>query len=331
MSATELSPNTATMEELDRAFARVSNLSHVEIRTPKIEESLEFFTDIVGLVETERHGQSVYLRCVGDFTHHTLVLTEAKKPGIEHLALRLVRPEHVDIFARRLRDAGLTVEEVAAGTERGQGDAIRFKSPFEHTFELFHDFDRPVPQKASLLRNQPEAYHGRGVTARRIDHVNLFTPDIAVMRGFLQQNLDFKLRESIEENDGTELGSWMSVTVNVHDIALTLDRRPAETRNLGSLHHLGFYVDTREKLLEAADLMSERQIFIEAGPAKHGITQAFFMYVYEPGGNRIELFSGGYQIFEPDWQTVTWTEAEFKRAIIWWGADLPESYMAYAT
>jgi catechol 2,3 dioxygenase len=329
MSATELSPNTATSEQLDRAFARVSNLSHVELRTPRIEESLRFFTDVVGLVETERHGQSVYLRCVGDFTHHSLVLTESDRPGIDHLALRLARPEHVEIFARRLHDAGLTVTELAAGTERGQGDAIRFQGPFEHTFELFHDFDRPVAQHASLLRNQSEAYHGRGVSARRIDHVNLFTPEIAGLRSFLQSTMDFKLRESIEMDDGTEIGSWLSVTVNVHDIALTLDRRP--DRTLGSLHHLGFYVDTREKLLEAADLMSESGIHIEAGPAKHGITQAFFMYVYEPGGNRIELFSGGYQIFEPDWKTVTWTEAEFQRAIIWWGAQLPESYMAYGT
>jgi catechol 2,3-dioxygenase len=189
--------------------------------------------------------------------------------------------------------------------------------------------ERPVPQHPSLLRNQPEAYHGRGATARRIDHVNLFVQDITAMREFLASTVDMRLRESIRTDDGAEIGAWLSVTVNVHDIALTLDRRPAPTLN--SLHHLGFYVDTRERLLEAADLMSEMGVHIEAGPAKHGITQAFFMYVYEPGGCRIELFSGGYQIFEPDWETVTWTEAELQRAIIWWGAQLPESYMAYGT
>jgi catechol 2,3-dioxygenase len=329
MATTETVTATATRDELDRAFARVSNLSHVELTTPCIEDSLRFFTDVVGLVETERHGQSVYLRCLGDFTHHSLVLTEGAKPGIDHLALRVARPEHVDVFAAQLRAAGHAVTEVPAGTERGQGDAIRFDGPFEHTVELFHDFERATPKQPSLLRNQSEAYHGRGASARRIDHVNLFTPDITALREFLEQTVDMRLRESIAMDDGEEIGAWLSVTVNVHDIALTLDRRP--DRTLGSLHHLGFYVDTRERVLEAADLMSELGVRIEAGPAKHGITQAFFMYVFEPGGCRIELFSGGYQIFEPDWQPVRWTEEEFHRAIIWWGAQLPESYMAYGT
>jgi catechol 2,3-dioxygenase len=30
-------------------------------------------------------------------------------------------------------------------------------------------------------------------------------------------------------------------------------------------------------------------VFIETGPHKHAIQQTFFLYVYEPGGNRIEL------------------------------------------
>jgi catechol 2,3-dioxygenase len=90
-------------EELDREFARVANLSHIELLTPRIEESLRFFTDVVGLVESERHGQSVYLRSIGDFGHHSLVLTESDRPGMDHVALRVARPEHVEIFARQLR------------------------------------------------------------------------------------------------------------------------------------------------------------------------------------------------------------------------------------
>ena len=34
-------------------------------------------------------------------------------------------------------------------------------------------------------------------------------------------------------------------------------------------------------------------VFIETGPHKHAIQQTFFLYVYEPGGNRIELCNAG--------------------------------------
>jgi catechol 2,3-dioxygenase len=40
----------------------IAHLAHVEVLTPKPEESLAFYTDVLGLVESGRAGQSVYLR-----------------------------------------------------------------------------------------------------------------------------------------------------------------------------------------------------------------------------------------------------------------------------
>jgi catechol 2,3-dioxygenase len=40
----------------------LSQLAHVELTTPMPEESLRFWTQVVGLEETARVGQSVYLR-----------------------------------------------------------------------------------------------------------------------------------------------------------------------------------------------------------------------------------------------------------------------------
>jgi hypothetical protein len=37
-------------------------------------------------------------------------------------------------------------------------------------------------------------------------------------------------------------------------------------------------------------------VFIETGPHKHAIQQTFFLYVYEPGGNRIELCNAGARL-----------------------------------
>ncbi|SLI10534.1 Manganese-dependent 2,3-dihydroxybiphenyl 1,2-dioxygenase [Mycobacteroides abscessus subsp. abscessus] len=54
-------------------------------------------------------------------------------------------------------------------------------------------------------------------------------------------------------------------------------------------------------------MFRDYDIRIEAGPDKHGITQGQFLYVFEPGGNRIELFGeAGYLHLDPDAQTKTW-------------------------
>lgn len=66
------------------------------------------------------------------------------------------------------------------------------------------------------------------------------------------------------------------------------------------------------------DICLENDVFIETGPHKHAIQQTFFLYVYEPGGNRVELCNPLTRlILAPDWRTITWTEAERAKGQAW--------------
>ena len=64
----------------------VAQLAHVEILSPKLEESVEFFTRFLGMEVTARAGESVYLRAYEDFYHNTLKITEAEEAGLGHVA-----------------------------------------------------------------------------------------------------------------------------------------------------------------------------------------------------------------------------------------------------
>ena len=65
------------MQSTLRSFD-LAHLAHVELLTPKPDESLRFFVDVMGMTESGRAGQSVYLRAWDDYEHHTLKLTEAE-------------------------------------------------------------------------------------------------------------------------------------------------------------------------------------------------------------------------------------------------------------
>ncbi len=71
----------------------LAHLAHVELLTPKPEESLRFFVDTFGMTESGRRGQSVYLRGWDDYEHHTLKLTAAKVAGMGHFAYRATSPQ----------------------------------------------------------------------------------------------------------------------------------------------------------------------------------------------------------------------------------------------
>lgn len=304
----------------------VAHLGHVELLTPKPEESLRFFTAILGMSVTERAGQSVYLRGAGDYERHTLKLTEHRQAGIGHIGWRAVSRQ-----ALRRRVTALEASGYGRGWSEGDfghGPAYRFVDPDGHRMELYYVADRyraPEEQR-SRLKNQPQRYSQSGVGVRRLDHVNLLCEEVTPNREFMQQTLGFRLREHVILDDGTEAAAWISVTPLVHDIAYTLDA----TRSRGRLHHIAWWVDNREDVLRAADVLLENDIPIETGPSKHAVTQAFFLYGFEPGGNRFEVFSGGYLIFAPDWEPVVWSQAERARGQAW-GLRLPESFHSYGT
>ncbi len=304
----------------------VAHLGHVELLTPKPDESLRFFTNVLGMTETTREGQSVYLRAWGDYERHTLKLTEHSEGGVGHVAWRTVSPQALQRRARALEAAGRGIGWIDGDV--GHGAAYRFTDPDGHLMEIYYDAEhyRAPEDQRPRLKNQPQRYPAVGVSVRRIDHVNLLCSEVTPNRAFMGECLGFRLREHVVLDDGVEAAAWISVTPLVHDIAYTLDA----TRARGRLHHVAYWVDNREDVLRAADVFLENDVFIETGPSKHAITQAFFVYVYEPGGNRVEIFSSGYLIFAPDWEPIIWTQAERARGQAW-GLRLPESFHSYGT
>lgn len=115
---------------------------------------------------------------------------------------------------------------------------------------------------------------------RRLDHVNLLASDVTVNKNFMMEHLGFRLREHIVMKDGTEAGAWISVSPLVHEIAFMRDGKRAK----GRLHHICYWYGYPHDLNNIADVFREVGIKIEAGPGKHGISQAMFMYVLGSAG-----------------------------------------------
>jgi catechol 2,3-dioxygenase len=303
----------------------VAHLGHVELFTPCLAESRDFFLEVFGLYETDATEHSVYLRAFGDYDRTTLKLTQAPIRGLGHVAWRAISPQ---ALARRV--AAIEATGLGQGWidgDVGHGPAFRFHDPDGHLMEIYYESERyqASPDQVSYLPNQPQAFEGRGAGARRIDHLNLFCGDVGATSEFMRDVLGFRLLEEMVIDD-RRVAAWMSVTPQPHDVALTTDR----TGGRGRFHHLAYWLDNREDVLRAAELMSEREVFIECGPAKHSRTQGFYLYVYEPGGNRVEVFSGGFVVYAPDWPTVLWTASTLSRGTAW-GATVPDSFNHYGS
>ena len=308
------------------AFQDIAHLGHVEILTPKLEESAAFFKDILGLHESGRRENTVYLRAWGDYERHTLQLTGAKTSGLGHVAFRTKNPQVLANMVEFLKANGVAGEWREPGF--GYGRAFRFQSPDGHNVELYYDTEKFRPQGNQVpgFKNLPERYSPHGIAPKRLDHVNLLAQDVKACREFFQNLLGLRVTEQIIFDSGVEMGAWLAATFKSYDITFTKDRSKAH----GRFHHLTYVLDSREDVLRAADVLTENGIFIETGPHKHTIGQTFFLYFYEPGGNRFEIGSGGYLIFDPDWKPVVWSEQERKKGQAW-GLQTVSTFHTYGT
>jgi catechol 2,3-dioxygenase len=143
---------------------------------------------------------------------------------------------------------------------------------------------------------------------------------VSAIRDFICAALGARVTEEIRLDNGRLGGCWFTVNNKSYDIAYSEEHTPAT----GRLHHVTYAVDQREEVLRAADIFLENGVFIETGPHKHAIQGTFFLYVWEPAGNRVEVANAGARlILRPDWKPVTWTEAERRKGQAWGLRTIP--------
>src|SRR5260221_13561491 len=107
------------MPEMKEPLFEVAQLAHVELLTPKPDDTLWFFKELLGLEESGREGQSVYLGAYEDFYHHTLKVTESAQAGMGHVAWRTTSPQALERRAQALEATGLG--KCVVGGHRGRG------------------------------------------------------------------------------------------------------------------------------------------------------------------------------------------------------------------
>lgn len=303
----------------------IATVAHAELYCPDLEASLEHFRDTMGMYVRHEEDDAYYLAAYGDWQDYTLIIREGDEWGCRHVAWMLEDKDDFSELKERIEESGYETEWVENSGEPGQGRALRFDYPgaTPEYMELVYDIDRAfdtVPEEEQArLKNQPARKPERGAGVRRIDHVNLNVSNVPECVDWFQDVFDFKLREEGADPEGNQVAAWLSVTPLVHEIAFVTS--PPDANVTDKIDHVAYYMDAGQagELERATDLLRERDIEIVGGPARHGISQAHFTYYLEPSGNKIEIFAGGYLIFDPDWEPITWTPEDGSTGFVWWG------------
>jgi 3,4-dihydroxyphenylacetate 2,3-dioxygenase len=286
--------------------------AYAELVVTDLDRARWFWVDMLGFVLTAGDDQTLYLRGYEETTHHSLVLRQGAQPAAACLAYRVWSAEDLDLAERWYAERGCAVERRPAGALRGVGASVRVEDPLGFTLELFHATDR-----TERLLQRYELY--RGASIARIDHFNICVDDPAAAYAYYA-DLGFRCSETIEDEHRL-YAAWMHRKPSVHDVAFTGGASPR-------LHHVGFFTPEAHHVLRLCDLFGaiNEQDHIERGPGRHGVSNAFYVYLRDPDGHRIEIYTSDYFTGDPDHETYRWDVSDVRRRDFWGAAVVPSWY-----
>jgi catechol 2,3-dioxygenase len=304
------------------AMTGVLRPGHAQIRMLDLEEGVRFYKDVLGLVQTGQDAQGrVYFKGWDERDHHSLVLRQADRAGIDFFGFRVLDVATLNKLESDLKAFGVATERIPAGDLLETGERVRFETPSGHQIELYAE-KAHVGNGLPLVNPGPwpdESEHG--IAPFRMDHCLLYGPNMAKVYELFSQVLGFRITESVGTPDGAgTAGYFLSCSHKAHDIAFVEYPEP------GKLHHVSYRVETWEKVLRSADIMGRNKVPIDIGPTRHGVTRGTTIYAWDPSGNRFETFCGSYDPY-PDWAPIRWTWEEFGHGLDYPTGKLHESFL----
>ena len=288
----------------------VVRIAYVDCQVTDLALSKAFWVDALGLVVTEETKDALYLRGLEERNHHCVVLRRAPDLNVTAVGFKVFSEDDLDCAAQFCASKGLRHRFIE---KPAQGRTLAFDDPLGTPIELFYHMES-VP---SLLRKYG-AY--RGAYPQRIDHVNCFSPDVQLSYDFFT-DIGFRTTEYAAADQDDRLWSvWLQRKGNVHDIAFTNGRGPR-------FHHVAMWVNSVTDIIHICDVLSTTGWLasMERGPGRHGLSNAFFLYLRDPDGHRVELFTSDYMTIDPDHQPTRWDLRDPQRQTLW-GMPAPRSW-----
>lgn len=286
----------------------VVRLGHVILQVTDLSASRAFYVGLLGLdvvAESDRH---LCLRGVED-REWTLMLEKSSVPGVRQIGFKVSAEGDLDgleALAGRLGLASARRQEVE------RPSLLTLDDPFGAPLAFYF-----ASVKRPWLLQQYE--RRRCPSIQRIDHVNLFAANPGQALTWYRDALGFRLTEYTEDEAGNVWAAWLHRKGNVHDVAFTNGAGPR-------LHHVAFWMPDAAQVLQLCDVLgASRTGAIERGPGRHGISNALYLYLRDPDGHRVEIYTSDYLTVDPDFEPIRWRLDDPYRQQLW-GGLAPKSW-----
>ena len=255
----------------------VVGFRYCRLGTADLDETVRFAQDIIGLEVVSHENGAVYTR--GDDRDHNICYFQGD-PRDHTLGLELDSFEDLEAAENLLRANGLEVRrgtEEEAAARRCMG-FINFKDPSGNSIDL------TVRPFASGRRY----FASRDAGIDEFSHIGLCVTDPREAEKFWSTIFNFRT------SDWIGWSALMTFDAVHHRFALFPSDRPG-------IQHINFQVEETDDVMRSNYFLKDRQVKIQAGPGRHSLSGARFLYFYGPD-NMVYEYSCGVRMVDDEWR-----------------------------
>jgi catechol 2,3-dioxygenase len=291
--------------------------AYMEIVVTDLARSREFYVDVLGLHVTEEDENAIYLRPLEEFIHHNLVLRKGPIAAVAAFAYRVKSPAEVDAAEAYYKELGCRTERRIGGFTKGVGDSVRVEDPLGFPYEFFYDVEH-----VERLTQRYDLYSAGELV--RLDHFNQVTPTSPAAAPTSRTWDSASPRTSrIPTASRTPRGCTASRPCTTPPSPEATARGCTTSRSPRTRSTTSSRSATRWAPCASATGSN-------AAPAGTAYPTAFYLYILDPDGHRIEIYTQDYYTGDPDNPTITWDVHDNQRRD-WWGNPVVPSWYTEAS
>lgn len=245
-------------------------LRSVELGTPDLAASVDFYTRVWGLDVVAEAGDKVFLAGTGD-DFHVLELKQGDRSELRKITFRMRAAADLKTLFAKTVAAGCTVlREPGPADAPSGGERFVIREPQGCVLEFVHGDHRKA---GVVVANRPE----------RLAHVNINTASIKALSGFYRDVLGFRL------TDRSKLMAFLCCNADHH--AVVLAEAPAN-----GLNHVAFLMPDLESVMRGSGQVVDHGYPVGWGVGRHGPGDNVFAYFVDPQGVVIEYTAEVLQV-----------------------------------
>ena len=98
----------------------IMRIGHINIRVMDMAVARKHYENVIGMKVTQEDAAgNVYLKCWDEWDKYSVILSPSDRAGLNHVAYKVETDADLDALEKKIRDYGIPVEKLAAGSVPG--------------------------------------------------------------------------------------------------------------------------------------------------------------------------------------------------------------------